>query len=218
MKKDFLRAYHLGFDWSGWIALIKSTILVTKGMTWPVSSDKWKEPLVRPFKWRLYWVVIIHDTKQGDPNTWACGCLQLKWLQCIRDLKIRGRDLTESFFSRILKKQTPLKAYCFHQKKNNMVISIDLFTNTAAILNYLDLRSIMGCPGGTRSVFTLAFRAIRELQRIFFGEKGHHYYIQARHNDRFSHYNLFLGKLKEKLARKARVNTEASISDRAHAP
>ena len=34
----------------------------------------------------------------------------------------------------------------------------------------------------------------------------------------FSYYNLFLGKLKEKLARKARVNTEASISDRAHAP
>ena len=27
----------------------------------------------------------------------------------------------------------------------------------------------------------------------------------------FSHYNLFLGKLKEKLARKARVDTDASI-------
>ena len=26
--------------------------------------------------------------------------------------------------------------------------SIDLFTDTAAILNYFDLRSIMGCPGG----------------------------------------------------------------------
>ena len=34
----------------------------------------------------------------------------------------------------------------------------------------------------------------------------------------FSYYNLFLGKLKEKLARKARVNTDASISDRALAP
>ena len=34
------------------------------------------------------------------------------------------------------------------------------------------------------------------------------YYIQTPHNDLFSHYNLFLGKLKEKLARKARVNTE----------
>ena len=43
--------------------------------------------------------------------------------------------------------------------------SIDLFTDTAAILNLLALRSIMGCPGGmstilyTRSVFTRAFRA-----------------------------------------------------------
>ena len=34
----------------------------------------------------------------------------------------------------------------------------------------------------------------------------------------FSHHNLFLGKLKEKLARKARINTDASILDRAHAP
>ena len=44
---------------------------------------------------------------------------------------------------------------------------IDLFTDTAAILNLLDLSSIMGCPGGTRSVFTRAFRAKRDLQRIF---------------------------------------------------
>ena len=58
----------------------------------------------------------------------------------------------------------------------------------------------MGCPGGTRSVFTRAFRAKRELR-----EKGDHYYIQTRHNDLFSHYDIFLGKLKEKLARKARV-------------
>ena len=48
-------------------------------------------------------------------------------------------------------------------------------------------------------------------------EKGDHYDIQTRHNDFFPHCNLFLGKLKEKLARKARVNTDASISDRAHA-
>ena len=49
-------------------------------------------------------------------------------------------------------------------------------------------------------------------------EKGDHYYIQTRHNDRFSHYNIFLGKLKEKLARKERVNTVACTSDRALAP
>ena len=39
-------------------------------------------------------------------------------------------------------------------------------------------------------------------------EKGDHYYVQILHNDFFFHYNLFLGKLKEKLARKERVNTE----------
>ena len=32
--------YYLGFDWSGWIVLIKSEILITTGMVWPVSSDK----------------------------------------------------------------------------------------------------------------------------------------------------------------------------------
>ena len=34
----------------------------------------------------------------------------------------------------------------------------------------------------------------------------------------FSYYNLYLRKLKEKLTRTARVNTDASISDRADAP
>ena len=62
----------------------------------------------------------------------------------------------------------------------------------------------MGCPGGLAQAFTLAFRAKRELH----GEKGDHCYIQKQLSDLFSHYNLFIGKLKEKLAHKARVNTE----------
>ena len=38
-------------------------------------------------------------------------------------------------------------------------------------------------------------------------EKDDHYYIQTRHNDLFFfQYNVFLGKVKETLARKARVN------------
>ena len=49
-------------------------------------------------------------------------------------------------------------------------------------------------------------------------EKGDHYYIQTRHNDLFFHYNDFVGKLKETLARKARVYTDARISDRVHPP
>ena len=66
----------------------------------------------------------------------------------------------------------------------------------------------MGCPGGTRSVFTRAFRAKRELHCIFLGKKA--IIITSKHGTTifFSHYNLFLGKLKEKLARKAPVNTE----------
>ena len=86
---------------------------------------------------------------------------------------------------------------------------IDLFTDTGAILNLLDLRSIMGCPGGTRSVFTRAFRAKRELHYIFLGKKE--IIIKSKHGTTifFAHYNLFfLGELNEKLARKARVNTE----------
>ena len=72
---------------------------------------------------------------------------------------------------------------------------IDLFTDMAAILNLLDLRSIMGCPGGTRSVFTRAFQAKRELQFIFLGKKE--IIITSKHGTTifFSDYNLFLGKL-----------------------
>ena len=86
--------------------------------------------------------------------------------------------------------------------------SIDLFTDTVAILNLLDLRSIMGCPGGTRLVFTKAFRAKRELHWIFLGKKA--IIITSKHGTTicFSHYNLFQGKRKEKLARKAGVNSE----------
>ena len=51
-------------------------------------------------------------------------------------------------------------------------ITIDLFTDMVAILNLLDLRRIMGCSGGTRSVFTCAFWAKRELHCIFLGKKA----------------------------------------------
>ena len=53
-----------------------------------------------------------------------------------------------------------------------LISPIDLFTDTSAILNVLDLISTMGSPGGTRSVFTRAFRAKRELQCIFLRKKA----------------------------------------------
>ena len=88
----------------------------------------------------------------------------------------------------------------------------------AAILNLLDLRSIMGCPGGNRSVFTRAFREKRERHCLFLGKKV--IITTSKHATTifFSHYHLLPGKLTEKLARKARVNTDASISDHTHAP
>ena len=88
-------------------------------------------------------------------------------------------------------------------------LPIDLLTDTAAILNLLVFRSIMMvCPGGTRLVFTSVFRSKRELHCIFLGKKA--IIITSKHSTTifFSHYNLFIGKLKEKLVRKARLITE----------
>ena len=69
--------------------------------------------------------------------------------------------------------------------------------DTAAILNLLDLRSIMGCPGGTRSVFTRAFSGKKRSSLCISREKGDHYYIH------FSHYNLFLEKSLKKIGPKS---------------
>ena len=76
----------------------------------------------------------------------------------------------------------------------------------------------MGYPGGTGSVFMRGFRTKREFQCIYLGKKA--IVIISKHGTTifFSHYNLFLGKLKEKLAGKAHINTDASILDRPHAP
>ena len=96
---------------------------------------------------------------------------------------------------------------------------IDLFTDTAAILNLLHLSSTMGCPGGTRSVFTRAFWAKENFSAYFSAKRRSFILHPSTVHDLFcSHHNLFLRKRKEKLARKARVNTDASISDRAYAP
>ena len=80
---------------------------------------------------------------------------------------------------------------------NNDHNPIDLFTDTAAILNLLDLRILWDAQGGmsmiryTRSVFTRAFRAKRELHCIFLGKKA--IIITSKHGTTifFAHYNLF---------------------------
>ena len=76
----------------------------------------------------------------------------------------------------------------------------------------------MGCPGGHRLSVYVRFSGKKRISTNISREKGDRHYIQTRHNDLFFHCNLFLGKLKEKLARKAHLNTDASILDRPHAP
>ena len=75
-------------------------------------------------------------------------------------------------------------------------------------------------PIGTCSVFTCAFQAKKESHCINLGKKA--IIISSKHGTMifFSHYNLFLGKLKENLAQKVHVhvNTDGSLSDCAHAP
>ena len=66
-----------------------------------------------------------------------------------------------------------------------------------------------GGGGWAHSVFTHAFLGKKRTSIYISREKGDHYYIQTRHNDLFFAITMFfLGKLKKKLARKARVNAE----------
>ena len=50
LKNVLLHACYLGFDWSGRIVVIKSEIIISTRMIWPVSSDKWKAPLESIYK------------------------------------------------------------------------------------------------------------------------------------------------------------------------
>ena len=47
---------------SSWIFLIKSEIVITTGMVWPLSSDKWKAPLGP--RMRLCWYRSTHCVYQ----------------------------------------------------------------------------------------------------------------------------------------------------------
>ena len=83
---------------------------------------------------------------------------------------------------------------------------IDLFIDTAAILNLLDLWNAQGeLAQYLRSLFWQ-----KENFTVYFSGKKAIIITSKLTAQRsfFSHYNLFLGKLKEKSAQKARVNTE----------
>ena len=48
-KNHLLHAYYLRLDWSGWLVLNKSEILITTGMVWPASSDNWVNYVAKMF-------------------------------------------------------------------------------------------------------------------------------------------------------------------------
>ena len=66
----------------------------------------------------------------------------------------------------------------------------------------------MGCPGGTRSVFTGTFQAKKRTSMYFSQEKGEHDYIQTQHNDLFFPLQSFSRKTSRKIGPKSAVNTK----------
>ena len=63
-------------------------------------------------------------------------------------------------------------------------------------------------PGGHSLSIYARFSGNKRTSLYISREKGDHCYIQKRHKDLFFPLQSFLAKLKEKLARKARVNAE----------
>ena len=87
-------------------------------------------------------------------------------------------------------------------------IIIDLLTDMAALLNieFITFKKYYGMPRGALAQYLRPLLGKKRTSRYISRVKGEHYYIQTQYNDIFSHYNLFLAKLKDKLARKARVH------------
>ena len=78
-------------------------------------------------------------------------------------------------------------------------------------IEFIRFRGHYGMPRGHSLSIEARFSSKKRTSMYISREKGDRYYIQRRHNDLFFNYNPFLGKLKEKLSQKARVNTGASV-------
>ena len=87
---------------------------------------------------------------------------------------------------------------------------------------FIRFKGCYGMPKGhSLSIYACFLGKKRTSLYISRGNRRSLLYIQqGAHNDLSFplDYNLFLGKIEEKLARKGRVNTDASIWVRAHAP
>ena len=102
--------------------------------------------------WRT---MIVMTSEPGIPDAPISRATAIK-LRCQR--RVRIVNYVDEWDIHILKQVQTDWGY---------VNKIGIFNDTAAMLNLLDLRSIMGCPEGTRSVFTCAFRARRKLHCAF---------------------------------------------------
>ena len=80
---------------------------------------------------------------------------------------------------------------------------IDLFTDTAAILNLFDLRGIMGCLGGHSLSIYARFWGKKRTSLYISREKDDHYYIQTRRNDLFFPLQSFSTKTSRKIGPKS---------------
>ena len=87
-------------------------------------------------------------------------------------------------------------------------------------IEIIRFKEYYGIPRGHSLGIYARFSGKKRTSMYISWQKRDHHYIQTRHNDLFFtiFYNFLLAKLKEKSTRKARVITDASISDRAHAP
>ena len=57
------------------------------------------------------------------------------------------------------------------RRSSSKPIDLFLLTDTAAILNLLDLRRLMGCPGSSCPVFIRAFQGQKENFTVYFSGK-----------------------------------------------
>ena len=118
MKNDFLRSYYLGFDWSGRIALIKSKIFITTGMSWPISSDKWKAPQLASRFASFPWHIARLDIPLYLSGAWD-RVSHTVWSRKGYSL-LRTQKKTVSFLLRVSGSRTPPEVKCYATRKRSL--------------------------------------------------------------------------------------------------
>ena len=132
------------FKWK----LLGSTFLWGGSNVWTCGWN----PKVLPFRWKLLSSFFTFKISQ----TRICKCWSVAFLTTFGSWRVKEK-VTHSPVSVTVSIAVPVKIpekkkdgqplfpFCFSQERRKKNTLIDLFTDTAAILNLLDLRSIMGC-------------------------------------------------------------------------